>query len=206
MADVGVTRPTTRLTLRKTGVRAFDGASPGALDPCSLVRRFGARVAQAAAGMPVLDIGCGSGRNAFLLSDLGCTVVCLDRDMTSLQRHQRGEFHQPPGTPLILRQIDFLKDPWPFAASSIGGIINVHFLCSALFPFFVSSLALGAYLLLETPPGCGGNYRELPAPGELEAAFRGSFDFEYYKERPVGPQNRRAVSVQMLARRRELGC
>jgi hypothetical protein len=103
---------------------------------------------------------------------------------------------------LIPCQIDLEKDPWPFNPCSVGGIINVHFTLPSLFPLFRSSLARNGYLLIETVPGCGGNYLKLPGRGELKNAFESAFVFETYKERPVGPSNCNSVTVKMLARRR----
>lgn len=57
------------------------------LEPSPLVRRFAAKIVDAAAGKPVLDVACGSGRNALALSQLGCAVICVDRDLTTLQAH-----------------------------------------------------------------------------------------------------------------------
>jgi hypothetical protein len=175
-------------------------------EPASLVRRFAAKLAEAAGGLPILDVACGSGRNAFPLLKLGCAVICIDRDLSRLPT-------QPPSIPsdlsgpaapeLIPRQMDLLKDGWPFGESSIGGIINIHFICPSLFPAFERSLAPGGYLLLETVPGCGGNYLELPKAGTVKTFFEQSLDLEFYREHRVGPDGIDAVTVRMLARMRK---
>jgi hypothetical protein len=97
--------------------------------------------------------------------------------------------------------MDLVKDRWPFAANFAGGIINVHFLLPVLFPFFERSLSSGGYILVETIPGCGGNYLELPKAGGVRFAFEKNFQIEWYKERKVGPHGYDAVTVQMLARK-----
>jgi SAM-dependent methyltransferase len=165
------------------------------LDACPLIRRFCTKVAEAAVSKPILDIACGTGRNAFPLAAQGCTVICADNDLT--------RFHSPKGMAgqLIPRQLDLVADAWPFERSSAGGIVNVHFLLIRLFPHFESSLAQGGYLLLETVPGCGGNYLQLPKQGELRSLLKGAFELEFYKERKVGPQGCGAVAVQLLARK-----
>ena len=86
---------------------------------------------------------------------------------------------------------------------SVGGIINIHFTLPTLFPQFESSLIPHGYLLLETVPGVGGNYLELPKGGDLKVALGDAFDFEFYKERHVGPPEHNAVTVKLLAMRRE---
>ena len=166
------------------------------LHACPLIRKFCTKVAEAAMGKPILDIACGSGRNALPLVAQGVTVICADNDLTRL-RSPNGMAGQ-----LIPRQLDLVADAWPFAKSSIGGIVNVHFLLIRLFPHFESSLSPGGYLLLETVPGYGGNYLQLPKAGELRSLVKEAFELEFYKERKVGPQKCEAVAVQLLARRK----
>lgn len=171
------------------------------LEPSALIRRFGSKIAAASLDKPILDVACGSGRNALALCNLGCTVICMDRDLSGLQAHLSLDVGSGASKRLIPYQIDLKKDPWPFEPRSVGGIVNVHFTLPSLFPLFGSSLVRNGYLLIETVPGCGGNYLELPAKGELKAAFEGAFAFEIYKERPVGPPDRNTVTVKLLARR-----
>lgn len=166
------------------------------LHACPLIRKFCTKVAEAAKGKPILDVACGSGRNAFPLVQRGCTVICADNDLTRLRSPKR------MAGQLIRRQLDLVVDAWPFEKSSLGGIVNVHFLLIPLFPYFESSLSPGGYLLLETVPGCGGNYLQLPKAGELRSLLKEPFELEFYKERKVGPQKCEAVAVQLLARRK----
>ena len=173
-------------------------------EPAPLVRRFAAKIAKASGGLPILDVACGSGRNALPLLKLGCTVVCIDRDLSRLPKRPLpipSDLSGPAAPELIPRQMDLLKDGWPFGESSIGGIINIHFFCPSLFPDFERSLAPGGYLLLETVPGCGGNYLELPKAGAVRSAFGNVFGIESYHERKVGPEGVDAVTVRMLAHR-----
>jgi SAM-dependent methyltransferase len=169
------------------------------------VRRFGSRIAEATGNKPVLDIGCGSGRNAVALAQLGCAVICVDKDLSTLRSHQAELRDSSLSTALgqlILHELDLLTDRWPFTACAAGAIINVHCLFPALFPSFESSLSPAGYLLLETVPGHGGNYLELPKAGELRSALETGFELEYYKEGKVGPCGSDAVTVQMLAKKR----
>jgi len=99
--------------------------------------------------------------------------------------------------------MDLVKDPWPFGVCTLGGIICIHFLLPTLFPFFENSLSPGGYLLLGTVPACGGNYLQLPKEGELRTTLSKAFNLEFYKEGKVGPRGYDAVTVQLLAKRRE---
>lgn len=177
------------------------------LRPSALVRQFASRLAEASAGKPIIDVACGTGRNAFVFSQLGCSVTCLDKDLRPIRNEQerlQDTHFKDASSRLALHEIDLLSAPWPFSEASVGGIINVHFLLPSLFPFFESSLAEESYLLIETVPGYGGNYLGLPESGQLRAAFEKSFVFEFYRERPAGPRSLRRVTVQLLARRHRL--
>jgi SAM-dependent methyltransferase len=185
--------------------RIADGTTSYGLEPSPLVRRFAPKIAEAASGKPLIDVACGSGRNALAFARLGCTVICVDQDLAGLQAHikhlRRTELRKAVAK-LSLHQMDLVNDRWPFTTCFAGGIINVHFLLPELFPFFERSLSPDGYLLLETVPGCGGNYLELPKAGELRSAFERAFDFEFYRERRAGPVGFDAVTVKVLAKKR----
>jgi SAM-dependent methyltransferase len=176
------------------------------LKPSPLVRRFASRIIDSSSGKPVLDVACGSGRNALVFSLLGCAVICVDKDLTPLRAQQLKlpltSVSKTSGQ-LSLRQMDLIQDPWPFDECSVGGIVNVHFLLPSLFPCFARSITHNGCLLLETVPGCGGNYLQLPKAGYLRSAFEKAFVFEFYRERKVGPAGSDAVTVQLLARRKD---
>lgn len=178
------------------------------LQPSPLVRRFASRLAQASLGKPIIDVACGTGRNALVFSQLGCSVICVDKDLSGLRNEQDRLQHtdfKDASARLTMHEMDLREDPWPFSEASAGGIVNVHFLLPSLFPLFESSMAEQGYLLLETVPGHGGNYLQLPEAGQLRTAFEKSFIFEFYRERPAGPRSLRRVTVQLLAKRHRAG-
>lgn len=167
--------------------------------PSSLVKRFAPTIIGAASGYPIIDVACGSGRNALYIAQFGCTVICLDRDLTRLK-------NQLPkrriSKRLTLLEMDLLADLWPFGPHTIGGIVLVDFLDRSLSALFEKSLIPGGYVLVQTISGRGGNYLELPRAGELKIAFEKSFDFCIYREVKASPRASNAVTVRMLARRR----
>lgn len=163
------------------------------LEPSRLVRKFGLKIHEAAGGAPILDVACGTGRNAIFLSQLNCDVVCADKTLGGFKGHQSRR--------LSIVKLDLLADPWPFGRRTLGGIVDVHFLSFRLFPLFEKSLIPGGYLLVETVAGHGGNYLELPKAGMIKAILQTGFRLEFYRERYVGPENHKAVTVQALAKR-----
>lgn len=170
------------------------------LESSPFLRKYATKIVQHACDLPILDVGCGSGRHAFLLASLGANVICLDRD---LERFEFNRDHQPSKARLTSMQADLLRDPWPFGKSTLGGIFAVHFpVAPALFVHFADSLTPGGCLLIETVGGHGGNYLELPRAGQLRSALSGRFHFEFYHERKVGPADTDSASVRLLARRR----
>jgi SAM-dependent methyltransferase len=165
-----------------------------ASEPCAMVRRFGARIVQAANGSPIVDLGCGTGRNAIHLARLGGTVVCIDRNSELLRRLPRAQR-------LVRLHMDLDTERWPFTQSQLGGIVCVHFLMPTLFPQFERSLAPGGCLLIETVPAHGGNFIELPNKSELKRALGKSFQFEFFREKEAGPVGFEKVTVRLLAKR-----
>ncbi len=162
------------------------------LTPSAFVRECAERVVRASGGKPILDVACGSGRNGLYLASFGSEIIFVDRDLS--QFHDQGRFTS--------FQVDLVRDQWPYQPCTLGGIINVHFLLPGLFPKFAASFAPGAYLLLETVPGYGHNYLELPKAGSLRRKLAKDFEIEVYRERTVGPPDADAVAARLLARRR----
>jgi hypothetical protein len=180
----------------KTDKRRKSHGHTPLLEASPLVRRFAARIVDAAGNAPILDVASGMGRNAMIFAQLGCTVICLDKNQDLLRRL--------PNNPRILpTQMDLATDRWLFGRSHLGGIVNVHFLLPAIFRRFKSSLSPGGYLLIETVPAHGNNFLELPKEGELRSALERAFDFDFYQEKKAGPPEYKKVTVRLLARRRD---
>jgi hypothetical protein len=158
-------------------------------------------MADAALGCPIIDVACGSGRNAFYLAEFNSNVICVDRDLTRLKKQLPSQSVSPR---LALIEMDLLRDPWPFGQQTIGGIVLVDFLDLSLLSLFENSLIADGYLLIETVSGRGGNYLELPKANELRRALEKSFYFRIYREVKVGPRASDAVTVRLLARRQAM--
>src|SRR5579863_1651402 len=89
------------------------------LQPSRFVRRFSKQLVESAHDFPVVDIACGSGRNALFIAGLGGNVICVDRDLAMLRRHLSGKTSKN----LELLEMDLVKDSWRFRPRSIGAVV-----------------------------------------------------------------------------------
>jgi len=146
---------------------------------------------------PVLDAGCGFGRNAVALAEQGLTVICAERDGKRLAELMRFAPTKRLCGALLPIRVELAPAMWPFAPACFSAVVFVHYLDTSLFPSAHSSLVPGGHLYLETAGGQGGNYLELPQAGKLHALLAPRFRFDHYEERPVGPagSNKRAVRL-----------
>jgi SAM-dependent methyltransferase len=170
-------------------------------EPSPLVTKIAPKIVAESGDLPVLDVACGDGRNAFVFAQLGCKVVCVDRDLTRLDafiKRLRHDSFIDIADRLRFHPLDLVLNPWPFGRAEFGAIINIHFFLPALLHHFEISLRPRGYLLIETAPGCGGNFRDLPKAGYVRQILGKGFDIEYYREGRAGP----AVSVKAVARKR----
>src|ERR1041385_530254 len=179
------------------------GRAPTRFGASPFVQRLAPKIAEAAGSAPILDVACGSGRNAFLLAEMGCEVICIDKDLSAIRENSESE-HLSPAAKSRIRtySLDLIGQRWPFGKAMAGGIINVHFFLPTLLNVFARSLLPGAYLLIETIPGCGGNYLSLPRAGEVRKQLDSTFELTVYKESKVGPECVDAVTTKVLARRK----
>jgi 2-polyprenyl-3-methyl-5-hydroxy-6-metoxy-1,4-benzoquinol methylase len=116
------------------------------LAPSPSVRRFGREIVCAAGEHAILDVACGGGRNSAWIAYLGGRVIGIDIDL----RRINGECEKFSNTALgkafkrfELLKMDLIQEVWPYPPSSIGGIVNIHFLeHSLLRPFGIVNLTM----------------------------------------------------------------
>lgn len=134
----------------------------------------------------------------------GQDQTAIDIDLSGIRSHRND---LPPSTlanairRVELQRLDLVNDAWPYGPSSIGGIINIHFLHEPLLKAFSSSLISGGLLVPETVDARGGNYRILPEPGFLRKALAEHFAFPLYRERQVRTPGANPVSVRLVGKR-----
>jgi SAM-dependent methyltransferase len=174
------------------------------LAPSPFVKKYGRQIVDGARGLPILDVACGGGRNAAYLAHLGGRVVCIDIELSELKSRQRSsEFKIFRAAFAILTtvQLDLTEDKWPFAESSVGAIINVHFLHLPILGRLASTLISGGYLLIETVDARGGNFHELPEPGKIRSMLEPEISFLVYREREIQRGGFRAATVKVFGQK-----
>lgn len=169
--------------------------------PSEFVAKFAEEIAVNANGL-IIDVACGYGRNASLLSSYGVPVLCVDNDRKALDFVESLVQTQQAGRNLLpTLELDLNGTKWPFEPESLGGIISVHFLTAKILDYFRVSLKVGGYLLIETIGGNGKNYLDLLPQGYIKSRLTDRFDIISYRENKVGPAEIDAASVKLFARR-----
>src|SRR3954451_16653186 len=103
------------------------GRAPTRFGASPFVQRFASKIAEAAGSAPILDVACGSGRNAFLLAEMGCEVICIDKDLSAIQENSEREcLSHAVKSRIRTCKLDLIGQEWPFGRVMAGGIINVH--------------------------------------------------------------------------------
>jgi SAM-dependent methyltransferase len=151
--------------------------------------------------LPILDAGCGVGRNAVALARLGHKVICADSDVDRLRSLARIISRKRSRTSLFPVCVNLGHDEWPFGKDCFSAVVCVHFFDPKLLPLMRASLCAGGYLFIETIGGHGSNHLELPRAGELRQALDADFRFEFYEERQAGPERFGKRAVRLLAQK-----
>jgi SAM-dependent methyltransferase len=125
------------------------------------VLRFASLIA---AGAPVLDVACGSGRHVRWLAARGHAVHAVDRDAQALE---------PLRNIATIRVADLEAGGWPYGTQTFGAVIVTNYLWRPLLPQIAAAVAPGGVLIYETfalgnaSVGKPGNPDFLLRPGEL---------------------------------------
>jgi SAM-dependent methyltransferase len=135
----------------------------------------------APAGVPVLDVACGAGRNARHFLKLGHRVTATDislSDVLDLEREDR--------VTLIKRDLED-GSVWSFGTQTFGTVVVTNYLHRPILPALVAAVAFGGVFIYETFAqgneafGKPSNPDFLLKPGELVEAVRGTLQIVAYE-------------------------
>lgn len=104
--------------------------------PSAWLIRFSPRLR---AGMHVLEIACGNGRNTRFLAGLGCEVTAVDI-------HPAAD--PVEGVRYVLRDLE--NEPWMFESDSFDAVIVVNYLWRETFENMTACVRPGGFFLYET--------------------------------------------------------
>lgn len=110
-------------------------------NPSHWVRRF---LPLIHAGGTVLDLACGGGRHALLLSRQGFQVEAVDRDEEALARIDEAD------AGIVTRVADLERGPWPYHGRSFDAIVVTNYLFRPLLPLLLNALDNQGVLIYET--------------------------------------------------------
>lgn len=168
--------------------------------PSELLVTYAAIIRESSAGLPVLDLACGKGRNGLYLARAGMKAVLADISMDRLKevRNRAGELFPR----VLVCRVDTEKDGLGvFRPGSFGAILVFRYLHRPLMPFIKELLAPGGILVYETFTvdqarfGKPSNPDFLLKPGELSGWFS-DWNVMHYSEGIQGsPQKALACIV-----------
>lgn len=154
---------------------------------------------------PILEVGCGYGRNVLALARLNIPIIAVDNDFARL--HELAQFARNERINALgdvnIVCADLLCNSWPIRKDSLSGILCVHFPDLKPVGMFHEYIKTGGWLCIETFGAHGENYRQLPSKGEIYEVLKSHFTFLHYKEKRVGRRDSDAITVKLFARKRE---
>lgn len=110
-------------------------------NPSPWISRFAPLVKK---GGTVLDLACGGGRHARHFLSLGCKVVALDRDVSSLT-----DLTSNDDAEVIEYDLED-GSTWPLPGRTFAGVVVSNYLYRDLFPHILDAVEAGGMLLYET--------------------------------------------------------
>ena len=176
-------------------------AAPRPPEPSDWVERFAPLIA---AGAPVLDLACGSGRHTRLLADRGHRVTAVDIDLGRL-----GALAGDARVEAIAADLEG-GDGWPLGARTFAGIVITNYLARGLVTSIIGALAPAGVLIWETFAvgnaefGRPRNPDFLLQPGELYDAIAGRLTIVAFEQGRLHTPRDRVVQRLCAVRRDDL--
>ena len=132
------------------------GAHDLILNPSPWVRRFTPLISK---GGLVLDLACGSGRHAKLISGLGHKVLAVDQDITAV-----GSLQDPL---IISKRLNLEGEEWPFIDEEFCAIVVTNYLYRPHLDQLPKMLQMGGVLIYETFAVGNGDFGKPSNPNFL---------------------------------------
>lgn len=170
------------------------------LDSSAFVREALKIVGPAERGDVALDLPCGAGRHARHLADLGYRVIGADIDESCLETARRESM--PQADAIEWRQLD-ARAELPFATGTFAVAAVVDYVDLDLLARLIRLLKPRGHLIFQTFSNRGGNWTDLPKPGQVKRTVVGAKVLQY-RERPAGPAEVDRVTVWGVWQRHEL--
>jgi SAM-dependent methyltransferase len=145
-------------------------------------------------GLPILDVGCGYGRNSLYLAELGYQVLAADYyEKVFADKWYEKKSNIKPIT------IDATQH-FPFQNGTFGAVVVIHFYSEGLFQRLSDLVAPNGYIFYESIGGNGQNWIQLDFIGQVKKSLSENFTFRTYQEKAIGP-NKSYASVKMVAQK-----
>lgn len=175
-------------------------SSAAQLNPSRFLKRLSEKIRSAStAGGCILDIPCGTGRNALYLAEQGMHVHCIDNSLNALSKLKGFAKELSLDHRLTVQQLDLLMNVGSIEQKLFFGIINIDWPQQELLPHFENLLQPEGFLVVETFGDRGENWRCLPKANFYKEQLSPKFLIHYYDEHKAGPVDVDAVTVKLFA-------
>lgn len=136
-----------------------------------------------------LDLGCGGGRHALYLAELGYDVDAIDISDVAVEHFQAVAARRRLAVAAVRADLETVSIP----PGAYELIVNLNVLLRSLFEPIKVGLAPGGLLVFETWRVDPGRRRHALNPGELLAAFEGLEVLDHAEGRAHGEQLREGL-------------
>jgi len=147
--------------------------------------------------MNSLDAPCGYGRHSLYLCGLGSDVTSVDIDENRLISFIADSKFDVKLSK-VAHDLNIYRDEW---SNKFDLLLIIDFWSKYLTGYAKNYIKKGGHLIIETMGNRGGNWIELPKPGETLEALGDGFKIIASKIKLAGPSKIEAETAKVLAKR-----